>query len=195
MKKVGRNDPCWCGSGLKYKKCHLGRENMPRINPFDYEQKIKKHFGRKYCLHPEASIGSCKGNIVNAHTVQRSGGLSRIAKEGHVYGFKPTMKMMIDNDGKIIPNLIGLKHASTFTGFCSLHDSETFKKLEIEPFSATPEKCFLLAYRAFSRELFTKRADLDSSDIFPEMDAGLSLPIQIEIQSMLKLRKLGSKRL
>ncbi len=21
--KVGRNDPCWCGSGKKYKKCHL----------------------------------------------------------------------------------------------------------------------------------------------------------------------------
>ncbi len=20
--KVGRNDPCWCGSGKKYKKCH-----------------------------------------------------------------------------------------------------------------------------------------------------------------------------
>ena len=20
--KVGRNDPCWCGSGLKYKNCH-----------------------------------------------------------------------------------------------------------------------------------------------------------------------------
>ncbi|MGZ6270226.1 MAG: SEC-C metal-binding domain-containing protein [Candidatus Limnocylindrales bacterium] len=19
---MGRNDPCWCGSGLKYKKCH-----------------------------------------------------------------------------------------------------------------------------------------------------------------------------
>ena len=23
--KIGRNDPCWCGSGKKYKKCH-GRE-------------------------------------------------------------------------------------------------------------------------------------------------------------------------
>ncbi len=23
---VGRNDPCWCGSGKKYKKCHLGEE-------------------------------------------------------------------------------------------------------------------------------------------------------------------------
>lgn len=22
MPKLGRNDPCWCGSGLKYKKCH-----------------------------------------------------------------------------------------------------------------------------------------------------------------------------
>lgn len=23
-KKIGRNDPCWCGSGKKYKKCHYG---------------------------------------------------------------------------------------------------------------------------------------------------------------------------
>lgn len=23
MSKIGRNDPCWCGSGSKYKKCHL----------------------------------------------------------------------------------------------------------------------------------------------------------------------------
>jgi uncharacterized protein YecA (UPF0149 family) len=25
--KVGRNDPCWCGSGKKYKKCHLDKDN------------------------------------------------------------------------------------------------------------------------------------------------------------------------
>lgn len=24
--KLGRNQPCWCGSGRKYKQCHLGRE-------------------------------------------------------------------------------------------------------------------------------------------------------------------------
>jgi preprotein translocase subunit SecA len=23
--KIGRNDPCYCGSGKKYKKCHLGQ--------------------------------------------------------------------------------------------------------------------------------------------------------------------------
>jgi tetratricopeptide (TPR) repeat protein len=26
---IGRNDPCWCGSGRKYKKCHLHREQLP----------------------------------------------------------------------------------------------------------------------------------------------------------------------
>jgi hypothetical protein len=24
--KLGRNDPCWCGSGKKFKKCHLGKD-------------------------------------------------------------------------------------------------------------------------------------------------------------------------
>jgi hypothetical protein len=27
VKKVGRNDPCPCGSGKKFKKCHMGRED------------------------------------------------------------------------------------------------------------------------------------------------------------------------
>jgi SEC-C motif len=26
---IGRNDPCWCGSGRKYKKCHLHHERVP----------------------------------------------------------------------------------------------------------------------------------------------------------------------
>jgi hypothetical protein len=26
---IGRNEPCWCGSGRKYKKCHLGHEQLP----------------------------------------------------------------------------------------------------------------------------------------------------------------------
>lgn len=32
--KIGRNDPCPCGSGRKYKKCHLGKPiSMPPPNP------------------------------------------------------------------------------------------------------------------------------------------------------------------
>ncbi|MBL8172475.1 MAG: SEC-C domain-containing protein [Acidobacteria bacterium] len=25
---IGRNNQCWCGSGLKYKKCHLIQDQM-----------------------------------------------------------------------------------------------------------------------------------------------------------------------
>lgn len=25
-RKIGRNEPCWCGSGKKYKRCHLDLE-------------------------------------------------------------------------------------------------------------------------------------------------------------------------
>lgn len=28
MSKPGRNDPCYCGSGLKYKKCHMREDQM-----------------------------------------------------------------------------------------------------------------------------------------------------------------------
>ena len=29
--KVGRNDPCWCGSGKKYKKCHLAQDEKEKV--------------------------------------------------------------------------------------------------------------------------------------------------------------------
>ena len=25
---LGRNDACWCGSGKKYKRCHLDRDQL-----------------------------------------------------------------------------------------------------------------------------------------------------------------------
>ena len=29
--KLGRNDPCWCGSGRKYKKCHLAQDEKDKV--------------------------------------------------------------------------------------------------------------------------------------------------------------------
>ncbi len=31
--KIGRNDPCWCGSGKKYKKCHLASDRLGKTSP------------------------------------------------------------------------------------------------------------------------------------------------------------------
>ena len=28
---IGRNDVCWCGSGKKYKKCHLKSDEIKRV--------------------------------------------------------------------------------------------------------------------------------------------------------------------
>ena len=28
--KLGRNDPCWCGSGEKYKRCHMTADEKKR---------------------------------------------------------------------------------------------------------------------------------------------------------------------
>ncbi len=28
---LGRNDRCWCGSGKKYKACHLDTDNRKRV--------------------------------------------------------------------------------------------------------------------------------------------------------------------
>jgi hypothetical protein len=30
-KVPGRNEPCWCGSGKKYKQCHLRKDSADRI--------------------------------------------------------------------------------------------------------------------------------------------------------------------
>lgn len=41
MKKVGRNAPCTCGSGLKYKKC-CGKNNVIVFNPVQLEQELEE---------------------------------------------------------------------------------------------------------------------------------------------------------
>lgn len=33
VRNIGRNELCWCGSGMKYKKCHLAEdEQKAKIN-------------------------------------------------------------------------------------------------------------------------------------------------------------------
>lgn len=41
QKKVGRNDPCPCGSGKKYKNCHLLQENQKKTYTPTGKRKFK----------------------------------------------------------------------------------------------------------------------------------------------------------
>ncbi|HBF42265.1 MAG TPA: hypothetical protein DDW42_01305 [Desulfobacteraceae bacterium] len=57
MKKIGRNDPCPCGSGKKFKNCHLGRED--ELSSIQSE-KLKKDVAKKITSLPEINYGRSK---------------------------------------------------------------------------------------------------------------------------------------
>jgi methionyl aminopeptidase len=42
---IGRNDPCWCGSGKKYKKCHLATDG--KSPPMDKPVKRQSKYAKK----------------------------------------------------------------------------------------------------------------------------------------------------
>jgi hypothetical protein len=191
--KLGRNDLCWCGSGEKYKYCHLRRE---REEPVTYQERIKelrKIWSKEYCLHPQAGPSNCQGGLIQAHTIQRSGGLTRIAQDGKVYTFPPDYSMLVRTSGKLEVRLIGVRKASTFTGFCEYHDNATFAPIEKSPFRFTREQIFLLAYRAICRDLFAKRAQMEAIPFLRIQDRGKDLTDQMAIQSVVDIFGSGVK--
>jgi hypothetical protein len=60
MKKIGRNDPCPCGSGKKFKKCHLGREDELLK---DGKSEFSEEMGEKITSLPEVAYGRSKEMI------------------------------------------------------------------------------------------------------------------------------------
>ena len=190
--KLGRNERCWCGSGKKFKRCHLGRDAGEPLTPQAFLGSLKKTYGKGYCLHPEASSETCRGKIVKAHTIQRNGGLSAIASKGHVYNclmHERSLSRPLHPENN--PNRVGIGQASTFTGFCSYHDDLLFAPIEKNPFAGSAQQVALLGYRAISRELFMKNADMALSPVKREMDRGLPARSQQAVQTYVSLHQSG----
>ena len=53
LKTTGRNDPCPCGSGRKYKKCHLGEDEGAR-----HADLVKAAEDREAALSSEGAQGA-----------------------------------------------------------------------------------------------------------------------------------------
>ncbi|MBN2124369.1 MAG: SEC-C domain-containing protein [Deltaproteobacteria bacterium] len=63
MRKINRNDPCPCGSGKKFKKCHMGREEeLFREGPGGMSV---EEMGGRICDLTPVSYGRCR-EIVDA---------------------------------------------------------------------------------------------------------------------------------
>ena len=150
MKGRDRNAPCWCGSGKKYKKCHLGREDQEKGNPWQAVEVNRKAFTKKKCCARDVGLGACEGGVIKAHTVSRGPNLSKIAKNGHVLQYSASIPDLNKNGGKLSIKKIGVKEASVFYGFCSKHDRDLFSCIENEPFSGRADQCLAVAYRSMT---------------------------------------------
>lgn len=73
MKKIGRNDLCPCGSGKKFKKCHLGREDELILEKIEVS---RKELGRQITSLPEVRYGRSK-EIIEAINIQKLTGKAR----------------------------------------------------------------------------------------------------------------------
>ena len=192
--KIGRNDKCWCGSGKKYKRCHLNREDQRPPGRQEAWERFYSAFDHGNCLHPNAAPLTCKGKIIKAHTIQRNGGLNKIALKGHVYSAIKHGKTFDESkwSPQSNPNLIGIRKASTFTGFCARHDNELFAPIERRPFDGSPLQIALLGYRAICYELYMKECQLKHLTTVRDFDRGQSISVQQAIQEEVFLRSLGA---
>jgi len=183
MKKIGRNDLCWCDSGLKYKKCHLNRSEEELVKMHEADKILQDEYKKGYCSAPEALKKECSGNIVKAHSVAKASSLQAVSDKGHVYGLKGALQNISKRKGSLLLEKIGINQASTFTGFCSKHDNDLFELIEKGIFSETKEECFLHAYRALCKEYFTKKNAKGLEGFRRKLDAGKPIEEQIAYQS------------
>jgi hypothetical protein len=170
----------------------LGREREESVKFSELDEASRKVLSTGECLVPQAMKSECSGTIVSAHTVPRSGSLAKIARTGHVYSFIPSLGNLIKHGGRLQPQLVGVRRASTFTGFCSFHDNSIFSKIESQAFRASPEQCFLLAYRALARDIYNKRAQATVSKSMRQMDRGKPIEQQLATQAFVSLYELGT---
>lgn len=182
---------CWCGSGQLYNKCHRDRDKQIPLKSHEIISEFRKAFAKKYCLHPQSSPSLCSQKIVKAHSVSVSSNLKNIAEGGHVLHFSHPPKSPVEAWGRLTAQPIGINKASTFTGFCKLHDSQTFAPIDQPVTLFTDEHCFLLAYRALCQVFFTKAAAFASSPTLRQMDRGAPLPVQQTHQDFCSVRELG----
>lgn len=181
-RKLGRNEPCWCGSGKKFKHCHLDQDKQARVEPHEAMSALKSFKKEKKCSVPASLQHECSGKIINAHTVSKSSALKSISENGHV------LKYTAEIDFKSGPNYtltsVGINKASTFTGFCSLHDKKLFSPIEDEAFAPSLSKTFLVTYRGVARELFAKSFATKAFDFMKTLDKGRGLSAQRMIQNV-----------
>lgn len=191
MSSHKRNDPCWCGSGLKYKMCHLRREDQTPENPF----KIRKNFfdlqKQEFCFC-ELDAENCSDVYAASHSISKSGSLKLIAERSHVAAIEGSFHFVGGSEA-LYKSLrvaeISANKASTFRGFCSFHDAKLFAQLDRLDFRDPAIFFWQLFYRAVAYEKYSKIIAVDFSDQVRLLDKGANNFVQQQVQFEANLAK------
>ncbi|MBL8299960.1 MAG: hypothetical protein JNN30_16595 [Rhodanobacteraceae bacterium] len=184
--------PCWCQSGKKWKFCHKGRASQKPLELGKLLHEMHLATVKGYCAHPLA--GPDCGKVIAAHTIQRRGGLSKIAEAGHVLSVKEGGRKVADNNGVIIPHRIGARSASTFAGFCGIHDDKMFAPVEKGVADVEKISIFLFSFRAVAYEQFYKRCAMAYLEPQRKLDFGRPFHFQAFIQQYFRDMEHGINR-
>jgi hypothetical protein len=98
------------------------------------------------------------------------------------------------NSGALIPRLVSVGSASTFTGFCNHHDTTMFRPVEVGAKELSLENCFQLSFRALAYELITKEAAFATAPLLRDNDRGRPYDEQVIIQEILNALMVGQQR-
>ena len=192
MKGGDRNKPCWCGSGKKYKKCHLVSDFQENENYIDIDNLkkaeefvnvIKTHidaYEQEKCCAKDIGLGDCNGKIREACPVFRNLDLNEISSSGKImkYVFDTAVKKNEDEDedGKLLLKAKedDAESVSVFYGFCEKHDRNLFSCFENSDFTGRSDQCLAIACQNISRGLHCRNEGLLFRNIYYEINKIIS---------------------
>jgi methionyl aminopeptidase len=99
---MSRNDPCWCGSGNKWKKCHY-----PDPGPMAEQRRLKEKYAHHYGIllkSPEQIDGIRKAGHLAANVLDK---ICAMAKEGVTTLELNTYAMELHKEAGAIPAPLG----------------------------------------------------------------------------------------
>lgn len=184
--KIGRNEPCPCGSGKKYKKCCLNKDEKTRLAEaiIDAQTNLKRESIIKQCLHPAKE--QCSGKIVKAHAIQNNGILTKLSENGMLTTLDGTSNLIFqDSDEK------GRGIATTFSGFCSYHDKVLFQEIEDKKFLSTEKQIFLFTYRTAAWHYHKKEEEYRRNQLFLQRMNFKGYPTSKDSQEFMNALALG----
>ena len=134
---------------------------------------IKKTFDKK-CMYP-----GCTDDSIGSHSVQKAL-LSLVSKDNNVVEFSTVVQFKLNGSIKTNVDLINIKKASVFQGFCNQHDTKIFLPIETSDIEINnTEQQFLFLFRSLYKEFHDLR---ESFNLTREMWLKLS-PILLRNES------------